>query len=96
MTTGFGIVVRTCNNVKSWNHGILGLTDIYNVQIFVYLHFHICLYILSLFCLSTYIGGPLPEATPTESDRRILPDLVERIRSDMVGFGRIRSDFDFW
>ena len=29
--------------------------------------------------------GPLPEATPTESDRQIW--------SDLVGFGRIRSGF---
>ena len=34
------------------------------------------------------ISGPLPEATPTESDRRILLDLVGfcRIWSDSVGF----------
>ena len=39
--------------------------------------------------------GPLPEATPTESDRRIMSDYVGfgRIWSDYVGFGRIRSDF---
>ena len=39
-------------------------------------------------------GGPLLEAAPTESDRRILPDLVRfgQIRSDLVGFGPIRSD----
>ena len=37
--------------------------------------------------------GPIPEANPTESERRILPDLVGfRIRSDSVGFGRICSD----
>ena len=54
------------------------------------------------------IQGPLPEATPTESDRRIVPDLVgfDRLWSDLVGFGRIWSylvgfgriwlDFDFW
>ena len=58
--------------------------------------------------LSYNITGPLPEATPTESGRRIGSDLVGfgriwsdldgfgRIRSDLVGFGRIRSDFDFW
>ena len=39
-------------------------------------------------------GGPLPEATSTESDCRILPDLVGlgRIRWDLDGFGRIRLD----
>ena len=48
--------------------------------------------------------GPLPEATPTESDRRIMSDYVGfgriwsdwvgfgLIWSDLVGFGRIRSD----
>ena len=38
--------------------------------------------------------GPLPEATPTESDRRIWSDLVGfgRIPSDSVGFGQIQSD----
>ena len=53
-------------------------------------------------------AGPIPEATPAESDRRILPDLVRigriwseligigRIRSELIGFGRIWSDFDFW
>ena len=41
--------------------------------------------------LSTAPDGPLPEATPTESDRRIMSDLVGfgRIRSDSAGFGRI-------
>ena len=40
------------------------------------------------------ISGPLPEATPTESDRRIWSNLVGfgRIQSDLVGFGRIQSD----
>ena len=40
------------------------------------------------------IRGPLPEATPTESDRRIMSDLVGfgRIRSDLVVFGRIWPD----
>ena len=39
-------------------------------------------------------GGPLPEATPTESDRRILPDLVGfgQNWSDLVGIGRYWSD----
>ena len=38
--------------------------------------------------------GPLPEATPTESDRRILPDSAGfgPIWSDSAGFGRIWSD----
>ena len=36
-------------------------------------------------------AGPLPEATPTESDRRILPGFC-RIQSDSVRFGLIQSD----
>ena len=44
--------------------------------------------------IKQYKEGPLPEATPTESDRRILPDLVgfDRIPSDLVRFRQIRSD----
>ena len=39
------------------------------------------------------LGGPLPEATSTESDRPIRSDSVRygRIWSDMVGFGQIQS-----
>ena len=37
----------------------------------------------------SFCKGPLPEATPTESDRRIVPGLW----SDLVGFRRISSDF---
>ena len=37
--------------------------------------------------------GPLPEATPTESDRRILSDSVGFGQILIIGkFGRIRSD----
>ena len=58
------------------------------------------------FAVSSIISGPLPEATLTESDRRIMSDLVGfwflvnsvylvrlcRIWSDSVVFGRIWSD----
>ena len=39
-------------------------------------------------------SSPIPEATPTESDRPIPPDSVGlgRIRSDLVGYGQTRSD----
>ena len=50
------------------------------------------------FAVSSIISGPLPEATLTESDRRIMSDLVGFgwIWSDSFGFGRIWPDFDFW
>ena len=51
-----------------------------------------------MFLFWSLFQSPLPEATPTEFDRRILPDSVGfgRIQSNSVRIGQIWSDFDSW